>query len=178
MLDVCNDSDDPFHCIKDALLGQFGKSKWQSYFELLHLPHGNAGPHAQRSHGEAKITSFSWCFSWHWSLSGHVLVHRLPSMCEMVGASIHMTAPAMVKALPTPLVDGQTSWVYPINPVQYLYISCYVTANKPVLSYLLLRLLPQVVYWYHLQFVINLVIYPCNAYGTKIDKYIFQNILC
>ncbi len=61
------------------------------------------------------------------------LVHRLPSMCETVGAGIHMTAAAMVKALPTPLVDSQTSWVYPINPVQYLYISCYVTANKPVL---------------------------------------------
>jgi hypothetical protein len=47
--------------------------------------------------------------------------------------------------LPTPLVDGQTSRVYSSNPVQYLYISCncYVTANKPVLSYLLLRLLPQ-----------------------------------
>jgi hypothetical protein len=38
--------------------------------------------------------------------------------------------------------DGQTSWVYPINPVKHLYISCYVTVNKPVLSYLLLRLLP------------------------------------
>jgi hypothetical protein len=37
-LDVCNESDDPFDCLKDALLGQFGKSKWQSYFELLRLP--------------------------------------------------------------------------------------------------------------------------------------------
>jgi hypothetical protein len=44
--------------------------------------------------------------------------------------------------LPTPLVNGQASRVYPINPVQYLYISCYVTANNQVLSYLLLRLLP------------------------------------
>ncbi len=41
------------------------------------------------------------------------------------------------------LGDGQTSLAYPSNPVQYLYISCYVTANKPVLSYLLLRLLLQ-----------------------------------
>jgi hypothetical protein len=39
--------------------------------------------------------------------------------------------------------DGQTSPEYPSNPVQYLYISCFVTANKPVLLYLLLRLLPQ-----------------------------------
>jgi hypothetical protein len=45
--------------------------------------------------------------------------------------------------LPTPLVNGQTSWVYPSIPVQSLYISCYVTVNKLVLSYLLLRLLPQ-----------------------------------
>jgi hypothetical protein len=37
-LDLCNDSDDQFNCLKDALLGQFGKSKWQSYFELLRLP--------------------------------------------------------------------------------------------------------------------------------------------
>jgi hypothetical protein len=39
--------------------------------------------------------------------------------------------------------DGQTSLAYPSNPVQYLYINCYVTANKPVLSYLLLHLLTQ-----------------------------------
>jgi hypothetical protein len=31
--------------------------------------------------------------------------------------------------LPTPLVDGQSSWVYTSNPVQSLYISCYVTVN-------------------------------------------------
>jgi hypothetical protein len=37
-LDVCNDSDEPFDCLKTTLLGQFGKSKWQSYFELLRLP--------------------------------------------------------------------------------------------------------------------------------------------
>jgi hypothetical protein len=37
-LDVCNDSDEPFNCLKTTLLGQFGKSKWQSYFELLRLP--------------------------------------------------------------------------------------------------------------------------------------------
>jgi hypothetical protein len=37
-LDVCNDSDEPFDYLKTTLLGQFGKSKWQSYFELLRLP--------------------------------------------------------------------------------------------------------------------------------------------
>jgi hypothetical protein len=40
-----------------------------------------------------------------------------------------------------------TLWVYPSNPVQSLYISCYVTVNKLVLSYLLLRLLPQILFY-------------------------------
>jgi hypothetical protein len=39
--------------------------------------------------------------------------------------------------------DVQTSWVYSSNPVLHLYISCYLTVNKPVLSYTLLCLLPQ-----------------------------------
>jgi hypothetical protein len=37
-LDVCNESDEPFDFLKNTFLGQFGKSKWQSYFELLRLP--------------------------------------------------------------------------------------------------------------------------------------------
>ncbi len=37
-VNVCNDWDEPFDCLKDALLGQFGKSKWQLHFELLRLP--------------------------------------------------------------------------------------------------------------------------------------------
>jgi hypothetical protein len=37
-LDVGNDSAKPFDFLKHTLLGQFGKSKWQSYFELLRLP--------------------------------------------------------------------------------------------------------------------------------------------
>jgi hypothetical protein len=36
-VDVCNDSDQPSDLLKDVFLGQFGKSKWQSYFELLWL---------------------------------------------------------------------------------------------------------------------------------------------
>jgi hypothetical protein len=39
--------------------------------------------------------------------------------------------------------DSQTSRVYSNNPVLHLYISCFVTVNKPVLLYLLLRLLPK-----------------------------------
>ncbi len=48
--------------------------------------------------------------------------------------------------LPTSLVGGQTSGCTPTSwtvHVQCLYISWYVTVNKPVLSYLSLRLLPQ-----------------------------------
>ncbi len=44
--------------------------------------------------------------------------------------------------LATPLVDGQTSWVYCITLVQSLYIS-YISSNKLMLSYLSLCLLPQ-----------------------------------
>ncbi len=46
--------------------------------------------------------------------------------------------------------DGQTNLEYSSNPVQFLYIRCYVIANKPVLSYLLLRILPH----YHIIFLI------------------------
>jgi hypothetical protein len=35
---ICNNSDEPFDFLKNTLLGQFGKYKWQSYFELLCLP--------------------------------------------------------------------------------------------------------------------------------------------
>jgi hypothetical protein len=37
-LDVCNESDESFDYLKNTFLEQFGKSKWQSYFELLRLP--------------------------------------------------------------------------------------------------------------------------------------------
>jgi hypothetical protein len=37
-VDVYNNSDKPFDLLKTVLLGQFGKSKLQSYFELLRLP--------------------------------------------------------------------------------------------------------------------------------------------
>ncbi len=50
---------------------------------------------------------------------------------------------ALWRAAYTP-ADRLTRWVYSITLVQYLYISCYLSVNKPVLSYLLSRLLPQV----------------------------------
>jgi hypothetical protein len=39
--------------------------------------------------------------------------------------------------------DRPASWMYSTTCVQYLYISCYLSGNKPVLSYLKLCLLPQ-----------------------------------
>jgi hypothetical protein len=36
-IDVCKDSDQPFDHLKEVLLRQFGKSKRQSYFDLLRL---------------------------------------------------------------------------------------------------------------------------------------------
>jgi hypothetical protein len=43
--------------------------------------------------------------------------------------------------------DCPASWMYSTTYVQYLFISCYLSDNKPVLSYLLLHLLPQYLYF-------------------------------
>jgi hypothetical protein len=72
-LEVCNDSEEPFDCLKDALLGQFGKSKWQSYFKLLRLPMemkalkpsvlmGKLKQHLPPGVSSDKITSSLQCF--------------------------------------------------------------------------------------------------------------------
>jgi hypothetical protein len=42
-VDTYNESDLAFVDLKAVSLGQFGKSKWQSYFELLRLPLGMDG---------------------------------------------------------------------------------------------------------------------------------------
>jgi hypothetical protein len=36
-VNACNESGQPFDDLEVVLLGQFSKSKWQFYFELLHL---------------------------------------------------------------------------------------------------------------------------------------------
>jgi hypothetical protein len=46
--------------------------------------------------------------------------------------------------LATPLLTVKPVGVYSTTLVQYLYISCYLSDNKPVLSYLLSCLLQQV----------------------------------
>jgi hypothetical protein len=54
---ACNDSDEPFEFLKNILLGQFGKSKWQSYFELLRLPMEMQGLKPSVLMGKLKKTS-------------------------------------------------------------------------------------------------------------------------
>jgi hypothetical protein len=71
-IDVCNNSDQPFDHLKEVLLGKFGKSKWQSYFDLLRLPWKckasslalSWGNSISISHQESDWTQiFSWqCF--------------------------------------------------------------------------------------------------------------------
>ncbi len=51
-LDDCNESDEPFDHLKNTLLRQFGKSKWQSYSTLSY----SASPWKCR----ASSPAFSW----------------------------------------------------------------------------------------------------------------------
>jgi hypothetical protein len=97
-LNVCNDSDEPFDCLKYALLGQFGKSKWQSYFELLCLPMKMQGLKPSFLLGKLKqrlppgVSPDTDLFL------AMFLIRLPPSMREAVGACNHKTAPAMAKA--------------------------------------------------------------------------------
>jgi hypothetical protein len=67
--------------------------------------------------------------------------------------------------------DGQTSLAYSSQPVQYLYINQLLSVNKLVLSYLLLRLLPQC----HIFFTVNHTnllrfCYPMQRKWKKVQK--------
>ncbi len=98
-VDVCNESDQPFDLLKEVLLGQFGKSKWQSYFELLRLPMQMQGlkpsiimgklqqhlPHGVSPDNDLFFSMF--------------LVHLPPSMWEALGAENHKTPMTMVRAM-------------------------------------------------------------------------------
>ncbi len=96
-LDVCNDSAKPFNFLKNTLLGQFRKSKWQSYFELLCLPMEMQGLKLSVLMGKLKQHPPSRSFTWQWPFSFNVLIRLPPSMREAVGACTHETAAAMVK---------------------------------------------------------------------------------
>ncbi len=97
-LDVCNDSDNPFNCFKDALLGQFGKSKWQSYFKLLRLPMEMQGLMPSILMGKLKQHLPPGVSPDNDLFLALFLIRLPPSMHEAVGAGNHKTAAAMVKA--------------------------------------------------------------------------------
>ncbi len=61
IVNVCKESEQPFDLSKEVLLGQFGKSKWQSYFVLLRLPMEMQGLKPSVLMGKLEATSSSWC---------------------------------------------------------------------------------------------------------------------
>jgi hypothetical protein len=97
-LDVCNDSDEPFDCLKTTLLGQFGKSKWQSYFELLRLPVEMHGLKPSVLMGKLKQHLPPGVSPDNDLFLAMFLIRLPPFMREAVGAGSHGTAAAMVKA--------------------------------------------------------------------------------
>jgi hypothetical protein len=96
--DECNDSDEPFDQLKNTLLGQFGKSKWQSYFELLRLPMEMQGLKPSVLMGKLKQHLPPGASPDNDLFLAMFLVRLPPSMRETVGAGNHTTAAAMVKA--------------------------------------------------------------------------------
>jgi hypothetical protein len=97
-LHVCNDSDDPFDCLKDDLLGQFGKSKWQTYFELLRLPVEMQSLKLSVLMGKLKQHLPPGIYPDTDLFLAMFLIRLPPSMREAVGAGNHKTAVAVVKA--------------------------------------------------------------------------------
>ncbi len=97
-LDVCNDSDKHFDCLKDALLGQFGKTKWQSYFDLLRLPMEMQGLKPCVLMGKLKQHLPPGVSPDNDPFLAMFLIPLPPSMQEAVGAGTNKTAAAMVKA--------------------------------------------------------------------------------
>jgi hypothetical protein len=97
--DVCNNSDEPFDFLKNTLLGQFEKSKWQTYFELLRLPMEMQGLKPSvlmeklKQHLPMVVSPGNDLFL------AMFLICLPPSMRETVGAAAHKTAAAMVKAV-------------------------------------------------------------------------------
>jgi hypothetical protein len=97
-LDVCNDSAGQLDFLKNTLLGQFGKSKWQSYFELLRFPMEMQGLKPSILMGKLKQHLPPGVSPDNNLFLSIFLIRLPPSMREMVGAGTHGTAAAMVKA--------------------------------------------------------------------------------
>jgi hypothetical protein len=95
-LDACNDSDEPFDHLKNSMLGQFKKSKWQSYFELLRLPMEMQGLKPGVLMGKLKQHLRPGVSPDHDLFLAMFLVRLPPSMHETVGAGNHTSAAAIV----------------------------------------------------------------------------------
>jgi hypothetical protein len=89
---------EPFDYLKNTMLGQFGKSKWQSYFELQHLSMEMQGLKPNVLMGKLKQHLPSGVSPDNDLFLAMFLVRLQPSMRMTVGAGNHMTAAAMVKA--------------------------------------------------------------------------------
>jgi hypothetical protein len=87
--------------LKDALLGQFGKGKWQSYLELLCLPMEMQGLKPSVLMGKLKQHLASCVSPDNYFFLAMFLLQLPPSMRETLGAGNHKTAAAMVKAADT-----------------------------------------------------------------------------
>ncbi len=116
-LDVCNDSDQPFDWLKTTLLGQFGKSKWQSYFELLRLPVEMQGLKTSVFMGKLKQHLPPGVSPDNDLFLTMFLIRLPPSMREAVGAGSHGTAAAMVKAADA-LWDARAATTLQLQPPQ------------------------------------------------------------
>ncbi len=97
-LDECNDSDEPFDQLKNTLLGQIGKSKRQSYFELLRLPIKMQGLKPSVLMGKLKQHLPPGASPDNDLFLAMFLVRLPPPMRETVGAGNHTTATALLKA--------------------------------------------------------------------------------
>jgi hypothetical protein len=97
-LDVCNYSGERFDLMKNTLLGQFGKSKWQSYFELLRLPMEMQGLKPSVLMGKLKQHLPPGVSPDNELFLAIFLIRLPPSMRETVGAGAQGMAAAMVKA--------------------------------------------------------------------------------
>jgi hypothetical protein len=97
-LDVCNNSAEPFNFLKNTLLGQFGKSKWQSDFELLRLPTETQGLKPSVLMGTLKQHLPPGVSPDNDLFLSIFLIRLPPSMRKTVGAGTHGTAAALVKA--------------------------------------------------------------------------------
>jgi hypothetical protein len=84
--------------LKNTLLGQFGKSKWQSYFELLRLPMEMQGLKPGVLMGKLKQNLPPGPSPDNDLFLAMFLTLLQASMRETVGAGDHRTAAAMVKA--------------------------------------------------------------------------------